>query len=289
MTSKNFDRTTQGKIAQFRFFDEPVVWVEGETDYPIYEQLLGKMGCKTLWAGGKPECWKLVEAMIADDLPYVVVLDGDYEILRRRKSYHRRALLLGRYAIENYCAEIGLVQNVCRRYSYGKVVVGDVGSRFGRLLDRIEGELMDLVILDIALAQVGGKDGKGVLAGNVRRILEVGVPLMVDREKVKHLVAQKDRDGFEKEKDEARELLNRFVGRKRFVDILKGSWAFGLIYHFIASELQNVKITMRMDKRELRVALGAEMWVEDRSRDHRSLRRRLKTAVREVKRMRRLR
>lgn len=289
MTGIAFARTTSGKIAQHLFFDRPVVWVEGKTDYPIYEQLLGEMGCETLWADGKPECWKLVEAMIANDLPYVVVLDGDYDILRRRRSYHRRALLLGRYAIENYCAEVGLVQNVCRRYSYGKVLVEDVGSRFGRLLDRIESALMDLVVLDVALAEVGGRDGKGVLAGSVQRVFEDGVPLAVHRVKVKRLVAQKDRGGYDKEKDDARKLLSRFVSRKRFVDILKGSWTFGLIYHFVVDELRKVDIRMRMDKREFRVALAAEIWLKDWSDDHRSLRRRLKTAVREVKKMRRLR
>ena len=175
MSASQFERTTEGKIARYRFLDMPVVWLEGETDYPMYEPILSEMGCEIGWADGKQECRKLVEAMMAGDLPYVVVLDGDYEILRRCRSWHRRAVLLQRHSIENYCAEVGVVQSVCRKYSRGRVVVGDVGVRFGNLLEALESELGDLVVLDVALGKTGGQDGRGVMAGERTEGLEAGV------------------------------------------------------------------------------------------------------------------
>ena len=98
-----FARTTLGKIAQYHFDKYLTVWVEGPTDIPFYEQALRKLDCRVKDAGGKSECLKLAKALKEKDHPYVVVLDGDYDILERRRSWHRRVIVLNRHSVENYC------------------------------------------------------------------------------------------------------------------------------------------------------------------------------------------
>jgi len=283
-----FTRTIHGKVAQYRFFAKPLVWLEGRTDYPMFEPLLSTMDCEVLPAGGKDECLKLAQAMIADDLPYIVVVDGDYEILRRQRSYHRRALMLRRYSIENYSAEPVLLEIVCRRYSEGKAVEGDVGERFEVLLQQIEQDLKALVVVDIAVTKASGGDSdrNGVLSGSIARVLARTVPPAVDRAKVNELVIRDGRDVGREAKEMARTLLSGYTASRRFVDILRGHWVFELIRWFVAGELRRVGMKMNIDNRGLRALLGAEMWRGVISEDHRSLRRGLRRAVTEARRMR---
>ncbi|MBC8233001.1 hypothetical protein H8E77_25945 [bacterium] len=75
----SFKRTTSGKIAKYLFYDKPLIWVEGDTDIPFYEQILRNYSHRLEAADGKAECLKLAEALIEKDHPYVVILDGDYD------------------------------------------------------------------------------------------------------------------------------------------------------------------------------------------------------------------
>lgn len=285
-TSSEFTRTTQGKIALYRFFDEPLVWLEGGTDYPMFEPLLRPMNCKLRFAGGKRECLKLAQAMIDDDLPYVVVVDGDYEILRRQRSYHRRALLLRRYSIENYCAEPVLIGVVCQRYSEGRVADGDAGERFEELLGQLERELRAMVVLDIALSGKHGGDEGGVLPKSIVSVLATKVPMAFDRAKVREIVTRGRRNCRHRaSRRKANALLDGYMAKRRFVDILRGHWVFEMIRWFVVGELRRVEMKMHIDNRGLRALLGSEMWREGESQDHRSVRRGLQRAVREVKGM----
>ena len=286
LQTSTFTRTTQGKIAQYRFFSEPVVWLEGTTDYPMFEPLLRTMNCKPLSAGGKEESLKLAQAMIADDLPYIVVVDGDYEILGRQRSYHRRALLLKRHSIENYCAEAVLIEIVCQRYSEGRTAGADVIGRFEELVEHLEEELKALVVLDIALTHVADRASKGVLSGSIERVLGQKAPPVFDRAEVERLATRKAKDVGPMATERAGTLLSRYTERKRFVDIVRGHWVFALIRWFVVGELERVGMKMNIDNRGLRVLLGGEMWREASSQDHRSLRRGLQRAVGEVRRMR---
>ena len=234
-------------------------------------------------AGGVEECRKLARTMIDSDLPFVVVMDGDYGILDRGRSYHRRVIFLRRHSIENYCAEAALVASVCRGYSEGRVEEGIVGERFVELLEQVETELTELVLLDIASRGAAEKIGpKSVVVLLSRR-----APPVFDRGKIEGIVRE-IREKCEDRWNEAatREALGRFVANRRFVDVVKGHWVFELIRWFISGELKKVGMTMRLDDKALRMLLASKMWRGTTWEDHVRLRRCLGRAVREVKGMR---
>ncbi|MFC1871625.1 DUF4435 domain-containing protein [Chloroflexota bacterium] len=110
------ERTTSGKINKYLFSPEILIWVEGIDDIPFYVNGLERGTCKFLPAGGKEEIKKLINALVKENLPYVVILDGDYEVLENPKSINSRIINLRRYSIENYLLEEELIEAVCRDY-----------------------------------------------------------------------------------------------------------------------------------------------------------------------------
>ena len=96
-------RTPSGLASEYLFYKETVVYVEGYTDIPFYDTVLQNYYNYRIKAKhGKEKCKELATALVEDDLPYVVVLDGDYEILESTRSKHRRVILLHRHSLENY-------------------------------------------------------------------------------------------------------------------------------------------------------------------------------------------
>ena len=270
-------------IAQYKFYARPLVWLEGVTDYAIFAKLLQDGQCVIKTAGGVEECRALARAMVDDDLPFVVVMDGDYGILTRKRSWHRRVVVLRRHSIENYCAEADVVAAVCCGYSEGRAQEREVGRRFGEFLEEVENELAELVLLDVVSQQDAGWLGPK----SVDELLASRRPLEFDREKIRRTIGEiRGRVGTRCSETSAREELKRFVARKRFVDVVRGHWVFVLIRWFMAGELSRVDVKMRLDDKALRYLFASEMWKRAKSEDHVSLRRCLGRAIREAKRMR---
>ena len=282
LSASRFSRTTSGKIALYRFYPMPVVWVEGITDYVMFERLLNGRRCVIRQAGGVEECRKLAEAMVTKDLPYIVVMDGDYGILTRRRSFHRRVVFLRRHSIENYAAESPLLELLCQRYCHGAVEDGVFGRQFERLLEEVRNALRDLVVLDVACQEQGYK----VLPDSILRFLSRKRPPAFNRTRIEkainvarqHCVGN-DGTGV------AEESVDGFVATGRFIDIVKGHWVFELIRWFMIGELKRTGATMRLDDEGLRMLLAPEMW-KVKSEDHVTLERSLKRAVREVRKIR---
>ena len=147
---EGFSRTLSGKIAKFLFYSEPIVWVEGPTDIPFYDIILGDIPCRIEVAGGKIESRKLADALVEDELPYVVIMDGDYMILERQRSWHRRIILLHRHSSENYLFENEALLAIFRRYAGANDNFDSVSRQWTKLLEQIEDELREMLILDIA-------------------------------------------------------------------------------------------------------------------------------------------
>jgi hypothetical protein len=135
-----FSRTLSGKQAKYLFYSEPLVWVEGVDDIPFYTELFGTLPVRIEDAGGKPECLKLAQAIIEYDHPYVVVLDGDYGILDRQRSQHRRVVYLHRYSFENYLFEYRPIERVSKKLA--KVDPGEelLGSMFKDTIEYVRVE-----------------------------------------------------------------------------------------------------------------------------------------------------
>lgn len=280
-------RTTKGQVAQHKFHRTPLVWLEGPTDYPIFLPLEDELRFTAKWAGGVVECRKLAHEMVSDDLPYIVVMDGDYGILRENvnsQNSHDRVITLRRHSIENYCAEPRLVEALCRSYSEGKIGKGAIGPKFEQLLANLEDALWDLVVLDIASEGTADK----VAPRSIRALLRQQEPPVIDEEKVQHHVEKVRRTGTNGGSEiEANDLLRRFVARRRFIDAVKGHWVLELIQCFVVGELKEVgSKAPSLHLKALRAALAPWMWRDRISRDHVDLRECLRKAIRQVRAVR---
>ena len=277
-----FNRTAKGQIAQHLFCDTPIVWLEGPSDFPMFLPLANELGFTTMCAGGVVRCRELASAMVDDDLPYIVVMDGDYRILRENGyECHDRVIVLRRHSIENYCAEPVLVETLCLSYSEGRIGKGIVGRKFERLLVKLEDALWDLVVLDIASERTGEK----VAPKSIKTFLRQQQEPVVDQAKVQaHVEDVRRKRASGQDESAADDLLRKFVERRRFIDVVKGHWVLELIQWFVSGELKEAGVrTPTLHAKALRAVLGPWMWKDQVSRDHVDLRECLTRAIRQVK------
>ena len=83
--------------------------------------------------------------------------------------------------------------------------------------------------------------------------------------------------------ESARVLVQEFLKEHRFIDLLPGHFAFGIIRRWINHTI-NLRKTILDD--EIRVFLSVEVWRLVKTGDHNSLKTRLRRAVREAAQMR---
>lgn len=280
-----FTRTVSGLIAKYLFYREVIVWVEGFSDFTFYERILRKLPCRLENAGGKDKCLKLAEALVENDYPYVVVIDGDYDILEKTRSVHRRIILLHRYSIENYFFEKEPIEQVCRNYSN---VGGDenlVGDVFEAVLESLKTALFELVILDIANHKSG--TGLQVLPDRAEPLLDDVTSLTFAHDQITRHCTQCRGNIDQSSIAKAQTLLEKFLERKRFVDILRGHFIFSILRNLIINLVrQKMGRNPNIDNQGLTILLSTEVWNLSQSHDHKSLKRRLYQAVNEAYKMR---
>ena len=83
--------------------------------------------------------------------------------------------------------------------------------------------------------------------------------------------------------EEARTLVQDFLKRHRFIDLLPGHFAFSIIRRWIT---HTIDVRKRILPEDIRVFLSTEVWRSVNTRDHNSLKRRLRNAVREAEKIR---
>lgn len=281
-----FSRTLSGKQAKYLFYSEPLVWVEGVDDIPFYTELFGTLPVRIEDAGGKPECLKLAQAIIEYDHPYVVVLDGDYGVLDRQRSPHRRVVYLHRYSFENYLFEYRPIERVSKKLA--KVDPGEelLGSMFEDTLEYVSYELRELVTLDVAHDRVNS--GTEVFPDRVEQVIEGGggsaTRLALDHSRISHLCTEAHQTIMSSVFDNAHELITGFLAQRRLIDLMRGHFIFGLLRRLIFSVTrQHTGRKPRIGDDELKVLLTSELWnLETPGSDHTSLRRRLLRARRDT-------
>jgi hypothetical protein len=281
----SFSRTESGLVAKYHFYKEPLIWVEGRTDIPFYRQIIGNRPHRIEDAQGVGNCHVLADAMIKDDLPYVVVFDGHYGLLDRKRSPHRRVVTLDRYCTENYLFEKESSERVCQNYAQVDSSERLLDKDFDGLLKELESALLAVLILDVAHYR----------AGTGEKILPDGAdPLFKDVSRLtlnNGFISNLDMNGRRKltghDIEEATNLVQQYLTQRRFIDLLRGRIAFGLLRHLIRRAVKKkLGRTPNIDNDGLRVLLVTEVWNIEPSRDHTNLKRRLKRAVSEVERLR---
>ena len=276
-----FSRTPSGLPAEYLFYkDKVLVYVEGHTDIPFYNAVLQNYNCRIKTYSEETDYDKLLEVLVTDNPHYVVILDGHYEILTRSRSKHRRLVLLHRHSCENYFLEEEPIEQF--RYSRAPLrdTVEKLPSSFNEILEDTELKFKELLILDVA--HQSAKTGCKVLPKGAEQFF-VGSTADFEDNRIQERYSKVTPSIDEQSIEEARTLVQEFLRNHRFIDLLPGHFAFGIIRRWIN---HTVDVRQRILEEDIRVSLSTEVWRVVKTRDHESLKRRLRRAVREAEKIR---
>lgn len=273
----SFSRTPSGLAAEYLFYSETLVYVEGHTDIPFYNAVLQNYNCRVKAKNGKPECEKLATFLGQNNYPYVVILDGHYDILKRARSQHRRVLLLHRHSYENYLFEEESVKQFCRDRVPSEDSLEEplASDEFKDFAEDIEVRFKDLLILDVA--HQFSKTGQKTFFQTPDRFFKRH--FQDDQIQKQHEAAA---EGIDIEStDNARNLVEKYLRDHRLIDLLPGHFAFGIMRRLISNT-----VGKSIPNDEIRLYLSRVVWQLVKTRDHNSLKRRLRRAVREAEQIR---
>ena len=276
-----FSRTHSGDAAKYLFYSEILVYVEGYTDIPFYNEVLQGYNCRIISKKGKPECKKFATLLEQGNYPYVVVLDGDYEILESARSRHRRIVWLHRHSSENYLFE----EDPIDKFRHYRAPLEDsldrLPSSFSEIVADTEQKFKELLILDVAHQRA--KTGCRVFPKAPDELFAGPKTIDFNNSEIKKLCNKAAQGIDEQSIENARTLVQDFLKEHRFIDLLPGHFAFGIIRRWIN---YTVNVKQRILEPDIRVFLSTEVWHSVKTRDHNSLKRRLRNAVREAEKIR---
>lgn len=249
----------------------------------FFSQLLRDQRCHIHDAGGREECLKLAAELRANDHAYVVVVDGDYDILTRRRSSHRRLVSLDRYSIENYLFECEVLERVAQTYSRTDPGEQLIGSSFDELLGAIKLELRQFVILDVAHQSI--HSGVKLKLNSAEQLMKGKSGIVLDKEAISKMCAEAEGQITREALKRADDLVTAFVEQRRLVDLLRGHVMFGFLWRLLVVIVKKrTGRQPRVDKNPLLTLLASETWRSMRhSPDHKNLKRRILNAVQDVR------
>lgn len=273
----SFHRTKAGLIAKYKFYSKPLVWVEGKEDINFFLPLTNHLNYNFALesASGKPQCLKLIKGLQEGDHPYVVIIDGDYDVLEGEKNHHSRAIVLQRYSHENYLFEKNSINRLCKQLACTQDQIL-TAKKLEDIVSQLS-KLKKLVKLDLANHL---SDTESVWPDNTERLLQDRSPPTLDEESIKNTVDEYDGEISEETFKEANQLLETYLEGRRFVDILKGHFLFHIIYDLIIYLVrdQGENLTT-VDKKTLRALLSEKTWNSVETEDHKILKEQLCKAV----------
>jgi hypothetical protein len=225
-----FKRTLDGTLAKYMFYEEPLVWVEGIEDIPFYEMIIGSRKCHIEDAMGKPECMKLAEGIINDDLPYIVILDGDYEIILKKRSRHHRVIILEKYSIENFFFDSNVIENSCRKRCKKSPDQIVAEKDFLQLAKKIRNSFLNLLVLDV-VNQIEGL-GHEILPKSIEAFIEINKEIKFRNDRIKTIVDRFESNIDPKLLNKYKKLINEFIKNNNVSDIIPGHFIFQLLRRF---------------------------------------------------------
>lgn len=274
----SFSRTSSGLKAGPLFYEEIVVYVEGDSDVPFYDQVLQGYNYHIKLQHGKEEGKKLVATLEQNDPPYVVILDGDYEILERTRSKHRRVISLHRYSFENYLFEEEPIEQFCQDRTHSGDSLAKLANLFQNVVEHTELKFKELIVLDVAHQR--SRTGCDVLPNKPDRFLKPGKSVDFRDDEIQKRCAEAAQGIDRHSIEAARTLVEEFLKDYRFIDLLPGHFAFGIMRRLIIHTIDR-----SISEEDVRVPLSRAVWGLVKTDDHNSLKRRLRSAVREAQTM----
>ena len=300
-----FLRTRSGVRSENHFRKHEIcVYTEGKTDYAFYDEIfkrdetLKEFDCRILSLGGKEEakkeelCKKLAHDLVGDAHRYVIILDGHYDILEPSSFEQNRVVLLSRHSFENYLFQEPPIKQFCRdRINPDKVDIQDYLKKltedFQEFLKKTEEEFMELLVLDIAHQRAGTgvpkflkKPDKFLFINDVEVHFRNEV-IAICLKEAKSTIGCKDIKN-------TRILVDEFLKEHRFIDLLPGHFAFGLIRCFINHKLKQGGTRGTTADHNILPPLSRSVWHLVDTTDHKNLKQQLHEAVKEINQMRKL-
>ena len=274
-----FTRTSSGLVEKWRFYGLPTVWVEGPTDIIFFTAISRKLPCRFEAYGGRENAVALIAGLRTHDYPYVVVRDGDYEILNRTRAPHGRVLLLPRYSMENLLWEPPAVDEACRRYSRcgeDRDLVS-VGMQDAEMM--IARDLLAAVILDVAARRV--PSGPKVLPARIDAVLRGKRGTQVDAVGVERIVGSVEKRIDRGAVRGARKDVERFVEQRPLVHLLKGHLVLGLLRRvFLDAARKEGRKGRGIEDDVIVQVVSDAVWAHCRGGDHLRIRRNFRRKVR---------
>ena len=281
----SFSRTPSGLAAEYLLYKEILVYVEGYTDIPFYDAVLQNYNCRIKAKNGREECEKAATVLVDSNDPYVVILDGDYEILERTRSKHRRVILLHRYSFENYLFEEEPIEQFCHDHAHlADSLERLVDSKFGVLLEDTALKFKELLVLDVAHQYA--KTGYKTLFHNSDKLFKTRKKVDFRDDEIQKRCTEATQRIDSQSIANAKILVEKFLEKHRFIDLLPGHFAFGIIRRLIIDTLNKKnRRNSNISDDNIRGSLSREVWRLVETDDHNSLKRRLRHAVREAQKM----
>ena len=276
----SFSRTPSGLAAEYLFYPEILVYVEGPTDIPFYNAVLQNYNCRIRTYREEKRSDRLMEELIEKNRPYVVVVDGHYEVLERTRSQHRRIVLLHRHSYENYLFEEEPIEQFCRDHGRSANRLKELANNFRNVLKETKHKFKELIVLDIAHQRAG--TGYDVLPEKSDHFFKTKKKVDFLDSQIKQYIEEAKYIN-KQEINDTEALVKQFLRDHRFIDLLPGHFAFGIIRGFI---IYTVNPKRNITDDEIRVYLSRAVWQLVKTRDHESLKRRLRRAVREAEKIR---
>jgi hypothetical protein len=276
-----YTRTAGGLAEKWRFHKVPTIWVEGPTDIYFYGPLLDGKDCRVEPFHGITNCTALVDAVITKDYPHIVILDGDYEILKGGKSSHRRIIVLSRYSFENFLWEGQPANKACLRHARCGEQKDLIEGKLDALAADLETSLRELVAYDIAARRMD--PAPDVLPAHIDNMLSTRHGVALDKARVAALLktakARIDKKAFRKADKE----LGVFLKERPLVHILNGHLVLGILRKlFVLAAEQERGSGAPLSNDAFTQLLADAVWRRKASNDHTALKRRINAAVKEV-------
>jgi hypothetical protein len=274
-----FTRTPTGIVGKWHFHMEPTIWVEGSSDIYFYLPLVDDLPCRIEAFHGRDNARALIEGLKNHDFPYIVLLDGDYDILRSKRNLHKRVIRLRRYSFENYLWEKDSFNRSCLRHAQCGDRSEICHAEFDRMTEHLHDVLLEAIVFDVAARDVD--PAPKVLPDRIDQLLSKPSRADIDSAKVAKLILAVRSHIPTEVIDRARLAVEKYLREHRLVDLLRGHLLFGLLrlmFTKLTTELRGTKVIVNDDT--LTQLLSEMIWHRAPSPDHQKLKISLRKSVR---------
>lgn len=276
-----FTRTAGGLVQKWRFYSVPTIWVEGPTDIQFYEPILSNTSCRLEAFHGVANAQALLDALLKYNYPYIVIVDGDYNILHKPTRTHRRLIELPRYSVENLLWEHESVNRAALRHAQCGEPKNIVDKEMKRVEKHLKSKMTELIVLDVAARR--SPSPPAVLPKAIEQLLADPKHPNIDSVKVASLIASVKPQVPRSALRAAKRDVADFLRSRPITHLLKGHLLLGIlsrVFHRMA-EKENAAAGL-MPHSALVQILSEMVWRRCSCDDHRELKRKLRSAVSKV-------